>query len=219
MIIDDRAQMRGQRFLLSGHREERPGGEVSHPQFVDPGRFKGFGRAADGLPNQIAAAALVHRMTLQSAIDRAQGRQRGIGFLPLTIEHFDRNGRMGFNRFDHVPFLFRSQFAGQAAIRAILWMQRGKAAVLIRIPPILQRAAWHGTGLAIEFQHRLRAHRVQCHFERHRLAQELLQSADEGKTRQGHGLGASWGSIFVHARDLIEASWPGKTNPCVGLHL
>lgn len=68
MVVNESAQMGRLRFLLPGDTQEGSRGKVRHPQFIDPGRFKGFGRAAQGLTNQIMARTLIQGVTLEGPI-------------------------------------------------------------------------------------------------------------------------------------------------------
>jgi hypothetical protein len=107
MIVQDGAEMSGHRLLLAGHAQKGSRGKIHHPQLIDPGRFKGLGRTADGLTHQIPTRALIQRLTLQRPINGADRRQFGIGFFALPVEHFDRDGWIGFDLFQNVTFLFR----------------------------------------------------------------------------------------------------------------
>jgi len=47
VIIDEGAEVGGQRLGTTGDGEEGPWGEVDHPEVVDGGHFEGLGRAAE----------------------------------------------------------------------------------------------------------------------------------------------------------------------------
>lgn len=110
--------------------------------------------------------------------------------LPLSVEHLDSNARLGFNLGHQQLLQLRCQFARAATVGARFGVQGGKAAFLMSIPPVLQRAhSYRLAGAIRRSQRRGRGDLLQGDFERHLLGQKLLDSADETKTRQGHGLG------------------------------
>ena len=123
MVVNDGAQVRGRGLLLAGQMEEGTRGKVHHPQLIDQRRFKRFGGPADGLTHEIMTRALVQVMTLERTVDGAQRRQERVLLLPLPVEHFDGNGRMGSDLRDDEPFLLRGELARDPAVGAAFGMQ------------------------------------------------------------------------------------------------
>ncbi|MCX6917593.1 MAG: hypothetical protein NT167_31930 [Verrucomicrobia bacterium] len=191
MVVQEGAKMRGRGFFLAGQVQERTRRKIHHPQLIDQRRFKRFGRSADGLAHQVMARALVQIVPLQRPVDRAQGRQGRVLLLPLPVKDLDGNGRVHPDLGDDEPFLLGVELARDPAVGAAFGMQRGKTAVLIRIPPVFERAQGHRVGFPFWIgQRRRRGDRLQGHFERHGPRQELPDFADETKTSQSHGLGS-----------------------------
>ena len=114
MIIEDHAQMSGQRLGVQG--QERSRGEVGDPEVVGAGGFKGLGRAGDVLAQEITSALGIQVVLLQPAINGREGRESGIGLLPLAVEEFDGHSGKGADPFQDPLLLVGGQTAGFAAI-------------------------------------------------------------------------------------------------------
>lgn len=146
MIVDDRAEVSGQRLAFTRGLEERTRREVDHPQLVNQGHFESLGRAAQTLAQEITAPPLPQFVSLEGAVDGADGREFGVLLLPTSIKDLDRDGRVGLDPGHDEPFLLRGEVARHPAVPARLGMQRGKAPVLIGIPPVFERPAGHRMG-------------------------------------------------------------------------
>ena len=97
VIVDDQAQVR--RHRLGVQRQKRPRRKVHHPQVVDPGGFEDLGGTGNVLAQQITAPVSVQIVLLQPAINGREGRQRGIGLLPLAVEQFNGHAGKGAHLF------------------------------------------------------------------------------------------------------------------------
>jgi hypothetical protein len=140
------------------------------------------------LAQWLAAGLGVELVLAQEAVDRVERGQLGIRLAPAPVADFDRHGQRGLGRFPNPLLLRGRERAGLALVGAHRGGARGKAALLVVIPPIFDRAASPQSLRAVGQGQRTQAHLFQGHRQGKTLAHELVDWGDEGKPLQGERL-------------------------------
>ena len=152
----------------------------------------------------------VQLMLAQEPVDRVERRQLRILLAPPAAKHLHRHRQVRLSLFQDPLLLLGAQRAWPAAIGARLRRQRGKAAVLVVIPPIFNGAAGKEPLMAIGQAQRTKAHLFQGYRKRKTLAQEVLDFGYERKTLQGQRLRRRSVRFVFHDPWFIAPTGAGK---------
>ena len=216
MVVNDHTQESGDGFGPLGGVQVGAWGKVGHPKVVDEGSFEALGGSTQGLAQLLTPGLGVELMLAQEPVDRVERGQLGVLLQPASVKDFDGHGQVRLGLLENPLLLLGTQGARTAFVGAHLGNQSGKAAELVIIPPIFDRAPSEESLTAIGQGHRGSTHLFQSHRKRKTLAQEVLDFGDEGKTLQGDGLGGGSFGFAVHGGGLNTPRAALKSNPFVG---